>query len=138
MTTLQRSVYIILLSIRAANYLFTQKWEIPPFAQATQATNIFIKGGLMIESTDIHGPVNKQASLVFAKYFQRFSKDNFPYLKGSLSTALLVNAFDTILECQILLQTVAQSNEAALAIVQSERRLARRILVSNCICIYHH
>ena len=85
----------------------------------------------MIESADIHGPVNRQASLVFAMHFQTFSKYIFPSLKGSLSTKILKNAFSTILECQILLQTAAQSNVAALAIAQSERRLARRILVSN-------
>jgi hypothetical protein len=93
----------------------------------------------MVESTDIHGQVNRRAGLKFAKYFQTLSATNiFPCLKGSLSTALLTNAFHTALECQILLQRAVQSNATASAVAQSERQLARRILVSNWIYLYHH
>lgn len=92
----------------------------------------------MLESVNPHTSVNRQASLIFATYFQTFSKTIFPCLKGSLSTTVLTNAFHTILECQILLQTAAHHNTAALAIARNERQLARRILVSNWIYLYHY
>lgn len=92
----------------------------------------------MIDSTDIHSQVNRSAGLKFAKYFQTFPfTDIFPCLKGSLSTTLLANSFHTALMYQILLQKAAQSNATALAVAQSERRLARHILVSNWIYLYH-
>ena len=109
-----------------------------PIAETIQATNIFLEGGLMIESTNIHSQVNRKAGLKFAKYFQTFPfTDIFPCLKGSLSTTLLVNSFHTALMCQILLQRAAQSNATALAVAQSERWLAQHILLINWIYLYH-